>query len=76
MNITHTYIGDLTVELVAPDGVAYVLHNRTGGAKDNLVVGYTVNASGRPLAGTWTLRIKDHASFDNGVLRAWSLTFP
>ena len=37
VNIVHTYRGDLKVDLVAPDGSVYVLHNRSGGsAKNNI----------------------------------------
>ncbi|MZE52384.1 S8 family serine peptidase, partial [Streptomyces sp. SID5770] len=45
VDIKHTYIGDLKVDLVAPDGSVYTLHNRTGGSADNIVQTYTVNAS-------------------------------
>ena len=47
VNIVHTYIGDLAVSLIAPDGSAYVLHNRTGGSADNINQTYTVNLSSR-----------------------------
>ncbi|HCT75010.1 MAG TPA: peptidase S8, partial [Micromonosporaceae bacterium] len=43
--IVHTYIGDLIVSLVAPDGSVYTLHNRTGGSADNINTTYTVNLS-------------------------------
>jgi len=76
VNIQHTYIGDLRVQLVAPDGVVFTLHNRTGGAANDLIATYTVNASGRPAGGTWILRIRDMAPLDVGYLRAWSITFP
>ncbi len=36
VSIVHTYIGDLIVNLLAPDGTAYLLHNRTGGSADNI----------------------------------------
>ncbi|MFC8511097.1 M4 family metallopeptidase, partial [Streptomyces sp. NPDC057411] len=44
VNIVHTYIGDLVVDLIAPDGSVYNLHNRTGGSADNINQTYTVNA--------------------------------
>ena len=47
VNIVHTYKGDLKVDLVAPDGSVYVLHNRTGGSADNIVQTFTVNLSER-----------------------------
>ncbi|MFC9489666.1 S8 family serine peptidase, partial [Streptomyces hydrogenans] len=35
VDIKHTYIGDLKVDLIAPDGSVYNLHNRTGSGTDN-----------------------------------------
>ncbi|HZM76027.1 MAG TPA: proprotein convertase P-domain-containing protein [Candidatus Limnocylindrales bacterium] len=75
VNITHTFIGDLVVTLVAPDGSLYVLHNRTGGSADNIVTTYTVNASTEVANGTWRLRVSDQANIDVGTLNVWSLVF-
>jgi serine protease len=75
VNIVHTYIGDLKVDLVAPDGSVYVLHNRTGGSADNIVTTYTVNLSSEPLNGTWNLRVNDNAAGDTGFINSWSITF-
>ena len=75
VTITHTYKGDLKVDLVAPDGSVYVLHNRTGGSADNIIQTFTVNASSEPANGTWKLRVNDNASGDTGVLDKWSLQF-
>ncbi len=75
VNIVHTYIGDLKVDLVAPDGSVYVLHNRTGGSADNINTTYTVNLSTEALNGTWTLRVNDNASSDTGRIDSWSITF-
>ncbi|MBX3712527.1 MAG: proprotein convertase P-domain-containing protein [Lysobacter sp.] len=75
VNIVHTYIGDLKVDLVAPDGSVYVLHNRSGGSADNIVQTYTVNLSSEPLNGTWKLRVNDNANADTGYIDSWSITF-
>jgi PKD repeat protein len=75
VNITHTYKGDLKVDLVAPDGSVYVLHNRTGGSADNIIQTFTVNLSTEALNGTWNLRVNDNASGDTGTLNSWSITF-
>ena len=75
VNITHTWIGDLIVTLVAPDGSEYVLHNRSGGSTDNIDATYTVNLSSEPKNGTWNLRVSDNAAADTGTLNRWSLTF-
>ncbi|MFF4449292.1 M28 family metallopeptidase [Streptomyces sp. NPDC001502] len=75
VNIVHTYRGDLVVDLVAPDGTVYNLHNRSGGSADNLVQTYTVNASSEVANGVWNLRVKDSAAQDVGYINSWKITF-
>ncbi|MFC9310528.1 proprotein convertase P-domain-containing protein, partial [Streptomyces sp. NPDC057011] len=75
VNIVHTYIGDLKVDLVAPDGSVYNLHNRSGGSADNIVKSYTVNASSEVANGVWKLRVNDNAALDTGKIDSWKLTF-
>ncbi|MFF4847065.1 M28 family metallopeptidase [Streptomyces sp. NPDC001194] len=75
VNIVHTYIGDLVVDLVAPDGTVYNLHNRSGGSADNIVKSYTVNASSEAANGLWSLRVKDGAAQDTGYINSWKITF-
>jgi subtilisin-like proprotein convertase family protein len=74
VHIVHTYIGDLLVQLVAPDGSLYTLHNRTGGSADNINQTYTVNLSAEVGNGTWNLRVNDNATADVGYIDAWTLT--
>ena len=74
MNIVHTYKGDLMVNLVAPDGSVYLLHNRSGGSADNIIQTFTVNLSGEATNGTWRLRVQDAASLDTGFINTWTLT--
>jgi subtilisin-like proprotein convertase family protein len=73
VHIVHTYIGDLIVSLIAPDGTAYVLHNRAGGGTDNIDQTYTVDLSGETTAGVWTLRVQDAAAIDTGYINSWKL---
>lgn len=75
VNILHTYIGDLKVDLVAPDGTLYNLHNRTGGSADNIIKSVTVNASSEVANGVWKLRVNDNANLDTGKIDSWKLTF-
>lgn len=75
VDIRHTYKGDLKVDLVAPDGSVYVLHNRSGGSADNIIQTYTVNLSSEALNGTWRLRVNDNAGGDTGYINSWSITF-
>ncbi|MER6109988.1 M4 family metallopeptidase [Streptomyces hirsutus] len=76
VDIVHTWSGDLVIDLLAPDGTAYRLRNRTGGSADNVNETYTVNASSETANGTWQLRVQDQASRDTGYINGWGLTFP
>lgn len=75
VNIVHTYQGDLKVDLVAPDGSLYNIHNRTGSSADNVIKTVTLNLSTEALNGTWKLRVNDNASGDTGYINSWSVTF-
>lgn len=80
IDLTHTFIGDLSLELSAPDGTDVVLHNRTGGGSDNIIRTFSPADTpgmdafrGLPFAGEWTLAIRDHAAADRGKLNRWTL---
>lgn len=76
VHIVHTYIGDLQVQLIAPDGTAYTLKAYgTGGSADNIDTTYAVNASAEVAGGTWLLRVSDNAAVDTGRIDAWALQF-
>ncbi|MFD5319816.1 S8 family serine peptidase [Streptomyces sp. NPDC127098] len=75
VHIVHTYIGDLTVDLIQPDGTVRNLHNRSGGSADNIDSTWTFSGSGVAADGTWTLRITDGAGADQGYLSSWALQF-
>jgi len=84
VKITHPYIGDLEVALIGPDGTTVLLHNRTGGATQNLSTVYpdlTAPAqslsvfNGKPANGAWTLRVRDLDALDTGTLNSWELDF-
>jgi len=80
VDITHTYIGDLRIALVAPNGTKVALHDRTGGSADNIIKTYTMtNTSilqtlqGEEINGIWKLKVSDHAGADQGKLNHWAL---
>ncbi|MCZ7431980.1 S8 family peptidase [Streptomyces sp. WMMC1477] len=76
VDIKHTYIGDLKVELVAPNGSAVVLKDHgEGGSSNDINTTYTVDASSSAADGTWKLRVTDNYSWDQGYIDAWSLQF-
>ncbi|MEV4440527.1 M28 family metallopeptidase [Streptomyces sp. NPDC049577] len=76
VDITHTYRGDLVVDLVGPSGKSYRL--KSSDANDSaadVVATYTVNASAETANGTWKLRVQDVAAQDVGRINGWKLTF-
>lgn len=75
VDITHTWKGDLKVDLVAPDGSVYVLSNYAGGSTDNIKQTFTVNLSSEALNGNWKLRVNDKSKGDTGRLNSWSIKF-
>ncbi|MER7063596.1 serine protease [Streptomyces albidoflavus] len=76
VDISHTYIGDLRVQLVAPSGTVYTLKAfGTGGSADDIKTTYTVNASGQTANGVWELRVTDNATYDTGRINSWGLQF-
>ncbi|MPY41768.1 S8 family serine peptidase, partial [Streptomyces phyllanthi] len=76
VDITHTYRGDLVIDLVAPDGSTYRLKSSSSSdSADNVNTTYTVNASSEIANGTWKLRVQDVAAQDTGRINSWKLTF-
>ncbi len=80
LDITHTYIGDLIIELISPDDTSVLLHNRMGGSANNIIKVYSMtntsglqNLRGDSIAGDWRLHVSDHAGADQGKLNYWSL---
>ncbi len=76
VDITHTYIGDLTV--TASHGArTWTLHAETGGGTDDLVAKFPLDATGDAFegdpSGTWTLSVVDGASVDLGTLNSWNV---
>ena len=82
IDITHTYIGDLVVEVTSPEGTTVRLHNRSGGSANNIVGWYDsermVDGPGaltdfadESSAGDWTLWVSDNAGSDLGTVNEW-----
>jgi subtilisin-like proprotein convertase family protein len=80
IDIEHTYIGDLRVELTSPGGRRTVLHAQQGGSADNLVTTYDSTSPGvlttmvgQPMKGDWVLNVSDRVRRDEGKLKSWRL---
>jgi len=76
-SITHTFRGDLVIQLVAPNGQVATLSDRAGGSADNFSVtdrditsAFTAGASA---AGTWQLFVRDLATGDVGRINSFNL---
>ena len=74
VDISHTYRGDLVIDLIAPDGTSQTLHSRTGGSANDIDRTYAPDFDGTGIAGDWTLRVSDRAGGDVGTLNGWTLT--
>jgi subtilisin-like proprotein convertase family protein len=80
VDITHTFIGDLSVTLVSPAGTNVVLHQRAGGSADNLIKTFAAantqglqTLRGQQIQGTWKLKVADLDAIDVGKLNRWAL---
>ncbi|MEX2983743.1 M4 family metallopeptidase [Streptomyces sp. C36] len=76
VNITHTYRGDLKIDLVAPDGKTWNLKDADAwDSAADVKETYTVDASGASATGTWKLQVQDVYSGDDGTVNGWKLSF-
>jgi len=76
VDISHSYIDDLEVEVRFPDSSAQTLHDDAGGTTDDIQTTFLICTKlGNSTLGTWTLRIRDHNTSDEGSLLRWELTF-
>jgi subtilisin-like proprotein convertase family protein len=80
IDLTHTYIGDLRVDITAPDGTSVVLHDHTGNSTDDIRKVYAASELpalraliGKPIQGNWILHVVDTWRMDVGKLNAWRL---
>jgi len=80
VDITHTYVGDLRVELAAPSGEKALLHDQFGGGADNLIKTYDSISHpalaalvGEVVQGDWVLRVSDLLGQDVGKFNQWGL---
>lgn len=83
IDLKHTYVGDLNVALVSPDGTEVLLHKRGGRSRDDIVGTYGDDLTsfdrldalvGKAAAGDWTLKVTDLAGRDVGTLVSWALS--
>lgn len=87
MDISHTYKGDIIMDLTSPAGTTVKLHNETGGSADDIQGVYRIAADDLVSAedltqflqeqaqGDWVLTIDDTFNGDDGTLNIWGLNF-
>ena len=76
VDITHSYRGDLKIDLTSPSGSRTTLFNQTGGDADNLNSSFRKTIfNGENAIGDWTLNVADLAGQDIGALNSWTLSF-
>ncbi|EHC16101.1 S8 family serine peptidase [Fischerella thermalis] len=80
VNITHDFLGDLEIYLIAPNNHLVLLQNRTLGRRIQLQATYTVRSHpvlqqllSLPAKGRWQLWVIDYALKDTGKLNSWEL---
>jgi len=74
VDISHTYRGDLTVELLRDGADPVVLHDQTGGGADDVKQTFSVtDYNGLDAAAIYTLVVVDSAGQDVGTVNNWSL---
>ncbi|MDP2344234.1 MAG: proprotein convertase P-domain-containing protein [Deltaproteobacteria bacterium] len=82
VDLRHTYVGDLDVKLIAPNGTEVKLHARGGRGNHDLVGVYGLDLhavddlkklAGAQVQGDWKLKIVDLAGQDVGNLAEWAL---
>ena len=74
VDISHSYSGDLTVQLLRDGGDAITLHDQTGGGADDVKATYSLSDwAGLDAAAIYTLRVVDNARSDTGKVNGFSL---
>ena len=75
LNITHTYRGDLKIDLVAPDGTVYSIKaSSSTDSADNVILTDSGDLSSEVANGTWRLKVQDVYSGDTGYINNWSIS--
>jgi subtilisin-like proprotein convertase family protein len=82
LDITHTFIGDLTIDLISPSATLVRLHDRSGSSADDIYGWYPVELEpagslddyiGETTDGIWNLVVVDHAGYDTGTINQWCI---
>ncbi|MDQ8195699.1 proprotein convertase P-domain-containing protein [Coraliomargarita sp. SDUM461004] len=77
LNISHDYIGDLTIYLMSPSYKIINIRSYRDGEDDDIIMinAPVVGFAGENIVGKWKLLIGDNKEGDQGILNSWSLHF-
>lgn len=80
VNITHEFLGDIEIYLIAPNNQQVLLQSRTLGRRKSLLSTYTMNSHpvlkqllNTASGGRWQLWVIDYIAQDTGTLNSWGL---
>ncbi|MDX2215972.1 MAG: S8 family serine peptidase [Oculatellaceae cyanobacterium bins.114] len=80
VDIEHSFLGDLEISLISPQGVTVLLQSRILGRQTRLQKTYSPQTTpflgrliNQPAAGRWQLQIIDFAQLNTGRLKSWQL---
>jgi subtilisin-like proprotein convertase family protein len=84
VEITHTKINHLEIDLISPEGTVVRLHNGSGGNGQDIITTYDTLTQpdgpgsmddflGENVNGTWQLEVVDKRTNETGTLQSWSL---
>ena len=66
--IQHSFVGDLRVTLISPNGSEEVIYDHNNGDDKFLDLNVTLPVANRPLTGTYKLRVVDDVQEDTGTI--------
>lgn len=82
VDITHTYRGDLRLELICPNSTRVVICDNSGESQNDIRRVFSIENTpslkaliGEEVGGEWRLHVRDTAAYDTGTLNRWGLSF-
>ena len=77
LDLDHTYVGSLTIELESPYGERVLVQKEEGGSMSSIKKSYSKflfkAIEGEPVKGEWKLILSDNSPYDAGWLNEWGL---
>ncbi len=76
-DIKHTWRGDVSARIFAPNGANGEIHARTNtnDSGDDILIDIDLNAGTIESNGQWRIEVTDHVNQDGGFIDSWSIEF-